>query len=100
MYLELHLHERKLLPIDNMSVADYHVNYRNNIHQDSLAQWQFRLYKLRSPSANLHGYTRLLNRTACSYGKMSSVGCLHGCYPQSTTRDSLKYDKTHGSRVQ
>ena len=74
MYLQLHLHERKTLPIGNMSVANCHVNLRDNIHQDSLAQWQFRLYKLRSPSANLLGYTKLLNLTACCHGKISPVG--------------------------
>ena len=53
MYLQLHLHERKLLPIGNIAVAYGHVNRRDNIHRDLLAQWQFRLYKLRSPLANL-----------------------------------------------
>ena len=100
MYLQLHLHERKTLPIGNMSVANCHVNHRDNIHQDLLAQWQFRLYKLRKPSANLLGYTKLLNLTACSHNKMSPVGCLYGRYPQPTTRDPLKRDKTHASRVQ
>ena len=71
MYLQLHLHERKLLSIGNMSVAYCHVNRRDNIHRDSLAQWQFRLCKLRSPSVNLLGYTKLLNRTACSLAEMS-----------------------------
>ena len=73
MYLQLHLHERKLLPMGNMSVAYYHVNRRDNIHHDSLAQWRFHLYKLRSPSVNLLGYTKLLNLTAYSHGKMSLV---------------------------
>ena len=73
MYLQLHLHERKLLPIGDMSVANCHVVRRDNIHRDSLAQWQFRLYKLRSPSANLLGYTKLLNLTACSHGEMSPI---------------------------
>ena len=73
MYLQLHLHERKTLPISSMSVANCHVNRRDNIHQDSLAQWQFPLYKLCSPSANLLGYTKLLNLTACSHGEMSLV---------------------------
>ena len=73
MYLQLHLHERKLLPIGSMSVAYCHVNRRDNIHWHSLAQWQFRLYKLRSPSVNLLGYTKLLNRTAYSLGEMSPV---------------------------
>ena len=100
MYLQLHLHERKRLPIGDMSVANCHVNRRNNIHRDSLAQWQFRLYELRSPSANLLAYTKLLNLSAYSHDKMSPVGCLHGRYPQPTTRDPLKCDKTHASRVQ
>ena len=100
MYLQLHLHERKLLPIGNMSVANCHVNRRGNIHQDSLAQWQFCLYKLCSLLANLLGYTKLLNLTAGSHVKMSPVDCLHGRYPQPTTRDPLKRDKTHASRVQ
>ena len=73
MYLQLHLHERKLLPIGNMSVANCHVNRRDNIHRDSLANWQFHLYKLHSPSDNLLGYTNLLNLTACSHDKMSPV---------------------------
>ena len=73
MYLQLHLHERKSLPIGIMSVANCHVNRRDNIHEDSLAQWQFRLYKLRSPSVNLLGYTKLLNLTSCSHGEMSPV---------------------------
>ena len=73
MYLQLHLHERKSLPIGNMSVANCHVNLRDNIHQDSLAQWQFCLYKLCSLSVNLLGYTKLLNLTAYSPGKMSPV---------------------------
>ena len=100
MVLQFHLHERKTLPIGNMSVANCHVNHRDNIHWDSLALWQFRLYKLRSPSAILLGYTKLLNLTAYSPDKMSPVGCLHGRYPQATTRDPLKRDKTHASRVQ
>ena len=73
MYLQLHLHERKLLHIGSMSVAYCHVNHRDNIHRNSLAQWQFRLYELRSPSVNLLGYTKLLNRTACSIAEMSPV---------------------------
>ena len=73
MYLQLHLRERKLLPIGNMSVADCHANCRDNIDWDSLAQCQFRLYKPDSPSANLLGYTKLLNPTACSLGEMSPV---------------------------
>ena len=67
MDLQLHLHERKLLPIGNMPVANHHVNRRDNIHQASLAQWQFRLYNLGSPSANLLGYIKLLNLTAYSH---------------------------------
>ena len=100
MYLQLHLHERKTLPIGNMLVANFHVDRRDNIHRDSLAQCQFRLYKIRSLSANLPGYAKLLNLTAYSHDKMSPVGCLNGRYPQPTTRDSLKRDKTHASRVQ
>ena len=73
MYLQLHLHERKLLPISNISVANCHVNRRDNIYRDSLAQWQFHLYKLRRPSVNLLGYTKLLNQTAHSHGEMSPV---------------------------
>jgi hypothetical protein len=64
MYLQLHLHERKLLPICNMSVANSHVNREDNIHQDSLAHWQFRQYKCGSLSVNLLSYTKLLNQTA------------------------------------
>ena len=71
MSLQLHLHERKLLPIGSISVADRHAHRRDNIHWDSLAQRWFRLYKLRSPSANLRGYTKLLNLTACSLDKKS-----------------------------
>jgi len=55
MYLQLHLHERKPLPIGGMSVANPHAYREDNIHRDSLAQWQFRLYKLCSLSANLLG---------------------------------------------
>ena len=73
MYLQLHLHERKLLPISNMSVANCYANCRDNIHWDSLAQWQFCLYKLRSQLVNLLSYTKLLNLTACSHGEMSPV---------------------------
>ena len=73
MYLQLHLHERKLLPIGNMSVANCHVNRGDNIHQDSVAQWQFRLYKLPSPSANLLDYTKLLNLIACFHREISQV---------------------------
>ena len=100
MYLQLQLHERKLLSIGNMSVANCHVNRRDNIHQDSLAQWQFRLYKQCSLSDNLLGYTQLLNPTTCSLAEMSLVYWLQGRYPQPTTRDSLKRDKTYASRVQ
>jgi hypothetical protein len=81
MYLQLHLHERKLLPIGNMSVANSHVNREDNIHQDSLAQWQFRLYKRGSPSVNLLGYSKLLNLTACSHAVMSPAEWLPGRYP-------------------
>ena len=73
MYLQLHLHERKLLPIGYMLVAYCHVNCRDKIHQDSLAKWQFRLYKQRSLIENLLGYTKLLNLTTCSYDEMSSL---------------------------
>ena len=99
MYLQLHLHERKLLPIGSMSVANPHATREDNIHWDSLAQWQFRLYKLRSPSANLLGYTKLLNQTAGSPSEISPVVELHGRYPQPTPRDTLYRDKTHASRV-
>jgi len=71
MFLQLHLHERKLFPIASMSVADRHALRRDNIHWDSLARRWFRLYKLRSPSANLLGYTKLLNLMACSHHKKS-----------------------------
>ena len=68
---QLNLLERKPLPVSRMSVADEHVYLRDNIHWDSLAQQWFRLYKLRSPSANLLAYTKLLNLTACSRDKKS-----------------------------
>jgi len=71
MSLQLHLHERKPFPIGSMSVADRHAHHTDNIHWDSLAQRWFRLYKLRSPLANLLGYTKLLNRTAGSHAKKS-----------------------------
>jgi len=71
MSLQLHLQERKRFPIGSISVADRHVDRRDNIHWDSLAQRWFHLYKLRSPSANLLGYTKLLNRTAGSHPKKS-----------------------------
>jgi len=71
MSLQLHLHEQKLFPIGSISVANRHAHRRDNIHWDSLAQQWFRLYKLRSPSANLLGYTKLLNLTACSLDKKS-----------------------------
>ena len=71
MSLQLHLDERKLFPIGSMSVADRPALRRDNIYWDSLAQRWFRLYKLRSPSANLLGYTKLLNQTACSLDKKS-----------------------------
>ena len=73
-----------------MSVADQHAHCRDNIHCDSLAQRWFHLYKLRSPSANLLGYTKLLNLTACSHDKKSPAAWLHGRYPQSTMRDPHK----------
>ena len=73
MYLQLHLHERKLLLISNMLVAYSNANRSNNIHWDSLAQWQFRLYKLPSRSANLLGFTNFLNLTAFSYSEMSLI---------------------------
>jgi len=71
MSLHLHLREGQPFPMGSMSVADSHTNSRDNIHWDSLAQEWFRLYKLRSPLANLLGYTKLLNRTACSHIKKS-----------------------------
>ena len=39
MYLQLHLHEPKLLPIGNMAVDSCHVNGREIIYWNSLAQW-------------------------------------------------------------
>ena len=71
MSLQLHLHEPKLFPIGRISVANRHDHRSDNIHWDSLAQRWFRLYKLRSLSANLLGYTKLLNLTACSLDKNS-----------------------------
>jgi len=56
-------------PIGSISVADRHAHCRDNIHWDSLAQRWFRLYKLRSPSANLLAYTKLLNLTASNIKK-------------------------------
>ena len=83
MYLQLHLHERKLLPISNMSVAYCHVNRGDNIHRDSLAQWQFRLYKLRSLLATLHCYTKLLNLTACSHARcLWLIACMGTTHSQ------------------
>ena len=41
--------------------------------EDLLAQWQFRLYKLRSLLAILLGYTKLLNQTAYFHGAMSLI---------------------------
>ena len=73
MSLQLHLHKRKLFPIGSISVADRHAYRRDNIYWDSLAQQLFRLYKLRSPSANLLGYTKLLNLTACSHDNKLSA---------------------------
>jgi len=71
MSLQLYLHERKLFPIGSISVANRHAQRRDNIHWDLLGQQWFRLYKLRSPSANLLGYTKLLNLTAGSLDKKS-----------------------------
>jgi len=73
MSLKLHLHERKPFPIGSISVADRHAHRRDNIHWDSLAQRWFLLYKLRSSSANLLPYTKLLNRTAGSHAKKSAA---------------------------
>jgi len=67
MSLQLHLHEQKPFPIGSMSVANRHAHRSDNIHWDSLGPQWFRLYKLRSPMANLLGYTKLLNLTACSH---------------------------------
>jgi len=89
MSLQQHLHERNPFPIASMSVADRHVHRRDNIHWDSLAQRWFRLFTLRSPSANLLGYTELLNLTACFPDEKSAAAWLHGCYPQSTMWDPL-----------
>ena len=71
MTLQLHLHQPKPFPIWSMSVADGHAHRRDNINWDSLALRWFRLYELRSPLANLLGYTKLLNLTACSHDKKS-----------------------------
>jgi len=71
MSLQVHLHERKLFPMGSISVANRHAHRKDNIHWDSLAQRWFRLYKLRSLSANLLGYTKLLNLTACSLDNKS-----------------------------
>ena len=71
MSLQLHLHEPKLVPIGRIAGADRHAQCGDNIHQDSLAQPWFRLYKLRSPLANLLGYTNLLHLTACADNKKS-----------------------------
>ena len=90
MFLQLHLHERKLFPIASISVADQHAQHRDNIHLGSLAQRRFRPYKLRSPSANLLSYTKLVNLTVCSLDKKSPPAWLHGHYPQSTIWDPLK----------
>jgi len=73
MALQLRLHERKLFPIGSMSVATRHTHDRDNIDWDSLAQQWFLRYKLRSSSANLLGYIKPLNRTACSHAKKSSA---------------------------
>jgi len=87
---QLHLDEGNLLPIGRMSVANRHTLDGDSIHWGSLAQWWFRLYKLRSLSANLLGYTKLPNPTTCFHNKKSPVLQLHGCYLQSTMRDPLK----------
>jgi len=71
MSLQQHLPQRKLFPLGMMLVADRHAPRRDYIHWNSLAEWWFRLYKLRSLSANLLGYTKLLNLTACSHYKKS-----------------------------
>jgi len=71
MFLQLHLHERKLLPIGSMSVANRNTHRRDNIHWDSLAQRWLSVSKLRSLLANLLGYIMLLYLTACSYDKKS-----------------------------
>jgi len=89
MSLQLHLPERKPFPIGSISVADRQAYRIDNIRWDSLAQRWFRLYKLRSPSANLLAYTKLLNRTAGSHAKKSPPASLHGRYPQPTMRNPL-----------
>ena len=71
MYVQLHLHERKLIPIGSMSVVDGHAYCTDNIHSDSLAEWWFCLIGLRSPSANLLAYTKLVNLTGYSHNKKS-----------------------------
>ena len=71
MALQLHVHQRKLFPIGSMSVADRYAHLRDNIYWDQLAQRWFGLYKLRSPSANLLGYNKLLNLTAGTHDKHS-----------------------------
>jgi len=66
-----HLHDRKMFLIGSMSLADQHALRRDNIHWNSLAHLWFRLYKLRSLLANLRGYTKLLNLTACFHDMKS-----------------------------
>jgi len=83
-------HEQNPFPIGSMSVSDRHAHRTDNIHWDSMAQRWFGLYKLRSPSANLLVYTKLLNLTAFFHDKKSPAACLHGRYPQSTIQDPLK----------
>jgi len=65
MALQLYLHEGKLFPIGSLLVADRHAHHRDIIDWDSLAHQWLHQYKLRSPSANLLAYTKLLNWTAC-----------------------------------
>ena len=71
MPLQLPLQVLKLFPIGSMSVATRHTHRRDNIHWGSQAQRWFRLYKLRSPSAILLAYTKLLNGTVWSHTKKS-----------------------------
>jgi len=99
MYLQPYMHDCTLLPIGSISVADCHVYPEDIINWDSLAQWQFNLYKLRSQSANLPGYTKLLNQTAYSHGKIFPVVWLHGSYLHKATPDTFNHDKTHASSI-
>ena len=71
MFLQLHLHERKLFPIGSISVGDRNTYCRDNIHWDSLAQRCLSVYKLHSLLENLLGYIKLLNLNACFYDKKS-----------------------------